>query len=92
MKASFSDMLWLPSSPEAFSPVFKIPLLFSGAFLTQLATTPPKPPDTTAEKARYGTKLDVITLVGKIPSIASQVSKAGWFWCTVTDVTVFSRQ
>lgn len=53
-------MMWLPT--VAFSPLVKIPLLFSGTYLAVTAQSPPNPPPKHEESKKFDGHKDTMVL------------------------------
>ncbi|GJE88793.1 isoprenylcysteine carboxylmethyltransferase family protein [Phanerochaete sordida] len=69
-------MIWFPTPLAAtlsLSPLWKIPLLVPGAHLAALGMTPPNPPPTAAEKAKYEGS-------GKGDNLATFMRVSGKLW------------
>lgn len=63
-------MLWLPGGSESFSPVFKIPLLFSSAYLVYRAVSPPNPLAEKSATVAYDGKHDTLSATATWMAVA----------------------
>lgn len=64
-------MLWLPGGSESFSPIVKIPLLFSSAYLVYRAVSPPNPVAGKSATAAYDGKHDTLSATTTWMALAS---------------------